>query len=98
MVVVDEHADGTSEAGAGTRDAPQNPGPSVPPTLPTGGADIVVQLAQVRELKAKLAEEYWQVRLMCATITGEASARGECARELGRQARERINTDFNIDN
>jgi hypothetical protein len=98
MVVVDKHADGASEAGACPGDAPQNPGPSMPPTLPTGGADIVAQLAQARELKAKLAEEYWQVRLMCATIVGEASARGERACELGRQARERINTDFNIDN
>jgi hypothetical protein len=32
-----------------------------------------------------------------ATITGEASARGECMRELGKQARERINADFNVD-
>jgi hypothetical protein len=32
-----------------------------------------------------------------ATIAGEASARGECVRELGKQARERINADFNVD-
>jgi hypothetical protein len=31
-------------------------------------------------------------------MAGEASARGERARELGRQARDRINTDFNVDN
>jgi hypothetical protein len=31
------------------------------------------------------------VRLLRASIAGEASARGECARELGKQARERIN-------
>jgi hypothetical protein len=37
------------------------------------------------------------VRLLRATIAGEASVRGECARELGKQARERINTDFNVD-
>jgi hypothetical protein len=37
------------------------------------------------------------VRLLRASIAGEASARGESARELGRQARERINTDFNVD-
>jgi hypothetical protein len=43
-------------------------------------------------------EEYRTVRLLCATITGEASARGERARELGRQARDRINADFNVDN
>jgi hypothetical protein len=34
------------------------------------------------------------VRLLWASITGEASARGERARELGRQARDRINTDI----
>jgi hypothetical protein len=55
-------------------------------------------LAQARELEAKLAEEYRTVRLLRASITGEASARGERARELGRQARDRINTDFNVDN
>jgi hypothetical protein len=33
-----------------------------------------------------------------ASIAGEASARSECARELGRQARERINTDFDVNN
>jgi hypothetical protein len=38
------------------------------------------------------------VCLLRATIAGEASARGERARELGRQARERINTDFDVNN
>jgi hypothetical protein len=38
------------------------------------------------------------VRLLRASITGEASARCECARELGKQARERINADFDVDN
>jgi hypothetical protein len=37
------------------------------------------------------------VRLLRASIAGEASARGERARELGKQARDRINTDFNVD-
>jgi hypothetical protein len=31
------------------------------------------------------------------TIAGEASARGERVRELGRQARERINANFNVE-
>jgi hypothetical protein len=56
-----------------------------------------VQLAQPRELEDKLAEEYRQVRLLRATIAGEASACGKRARELGTQARERNNADFNID-
>jgi hypothetical protein len=38
----------------------------------------------VRELEAKLADEYRAVRLLRATIAGEASAHGECARELGK--------------
>jgi hypothetical protein len=33
------------------------------------------------------------VRLLRASMAGEASARGERARELGRQARDRINAD-----
>jgi hypothetical protein len=51
----------------------------------------------VRELEAKLAEEYRAVRLLRATIDGEASARGIRACELGRRAHERINTDFIVD-
>jgi hypothetical protein len=72
--------------------------PSAPPPSPPRGTDIDVQLAQARELEAKLAEEYRTVRLLRASITGEASARGERARKLDRQARDRINTDFNVDN
>jgi hypothetical protein len=73
-------------------------GPSAPPPSPPRGADINVQLAQARELEAKLAEEYCTVRLLRASIAGEASARGERARELDRQARDCINTDFNVNN
>jgi hypothetical protein len=73
-------------------------GPSAPPPSPPRGADINAQLAQARELEAKLAEEYRTVRLLRASIAREASARGERARELGRQARDRINADFNVDN
>jgi hypothetical protein len=36
--------------------------------------------------------------LLCASIAGEASTRGERVRELGRQAREQINADFDINN
>jgi hypothetical protein len=38
------------------------------------------------------------VRLLRASIAGEASAHGERVRELGKQARERINADFDVDN
>jgi hypothetical protein len=66
VVVVDDQADDVNAAGAGDGEspwnpgtnAPQNPGPSAPPTSPTRGADINAQLAQARELEAKLAEEY----------------------------------------
>jgi hypothetical protein len=57
-----------------------------------------VQRAQAHELEAKLAEEYRTVRLLRASMAGEASARGERARELGIQARDRINADFNVEN
>jgi hypothetical protein len=67
-------------------------------SLIADGADINAQLAQARELEAKLAEEYRTVWLLRASMAGEASARGERARELGRQARDRINADFNVDN
>jgi hypothetical protein len=77
---------------------PQNPGPSAPPTSPARGADNNAQLAQARELEAKLAEEYRAVRLLRATIAREASARGERARELGRQARDCVNADFDVNN
>jgi hypothetical protein len=104
MVVVDEQADGTNAAGAGDGEAPrnpgasvpQNPGPSAPPTSPARGADIKAQLAQARELGAKLAEEYRAVQLLRASIAGETSARGKRSRELGRQARGCINVDFDV--
>jgi hypothetical protein len=38
------------------------------------------------------------VRLLRASIAGEASARSEHERELGKQDRERINVDFDVDN
>jgi hypothetical protein len=38
------------------------------------------------------------VWLLRASIAGGASARGERARELGKQARKRINANFGVDN
>jgi hypothetical protein len=106
VVVVDDQADDANVAGAGDGEAPrnpganapQNPGPRTPPTSPERGVDINTQLAQARELEAKLAEEYRVVRLLRTTIAGKFSARGERARELGRQARDRINADFDVNN
>jgi hypothetical protein len=63
IVIVDDQANDANAAGAGDEEAPQNPGtglpqgpgPSARPISPARGADINAQLAQARELKAKLA-------------------------------------------
>jgi hypothetical protein len=101
VVTTNNPANATGAAGAG--DGEVTPAPRIAPRLAAGpstpaGADIDAQLAQARELEAKLAEEYRTVRLLRASMAGEASARGERVRELGIQARNRINTDFNVDN
>jgi hypothetical protein len=107
VVLANDQANAANVAEAGDGEVPPGPGTgphqgaglsAPPPSPPRGGGDINVQLAQARELEAKLAEEYRVVRLRHASIVGEASARGERARELGKQARKRINVDFNVDN
>jgi hypothetical protein len=101
VVIANDPANATGAVGAG--DGEVTPAPGIAPRLAAGpstpaGADVDAQLAQARELEAKLAEEYRTVRLLRASMAGEASARGERARELGKQARDRINADFNVDN
>jgi hypothetical protein len=106
VVIANDPANATGATGAGVGELPpalgtgprMAAGPSAPHASPPTGADINVQLAQARELEAKLAEEYRTVWLLRACMAGEASARGERARELGRQASDRITTDFNVDN
>jgi hypothetical protein len=106
VVISSDPANAADAAGVGDGELPpalgtgprMAAGPSAPPPSPSRGADINTQLAQARELEGKLAEEYRTVRLLRASIAGEASARGARARELGRQARDRINADFNVDN
>jgi hypothetical protein len=106
VVLSNDQANAANAAEVVDGEVPPGPGtgphqgvwPSAPPPSPPRGADINAQLAQARELEAKLAEEYHAVRLLQASIAGEASARSECARELGKQARERINVDFDVDN
>jgi hypothetical protein len=105
VVITNDQANAANAAEAGDGEVPPSPGtgprqgagPSAPPSSPPRGADVNAQLTQARELEAKLAEEYHAVRLLRASIAGEASARGERARELGRQARDHINADFNVD-
>jgi hypothetical protein len=82
--------------GPGDECAPE-PRAKYAPTSPARGTDINAQLSQACELEAKLAEEYRVVRLLRASIAGEASAHGERVHELGKPARERINADFNVD-
>jgi hypothetical protein len=105
VVITSNQANAADAAEASDGEVPIGPrtgprlaaGPNAPPPSPPRGADVNAQLAQARELEAKLAEEYRAVRLLRASITRETSARGERARELGRQARDRINADFNVD-
>jgi hypothetical protein len=96
MVVVDDQA-GDGEAPKTGAERTPEPGAKRTSHLATGGMFINVKLALARELKAKLADEYRAVRLLCASIAGEALARGERVRELGKKAHERINADFNVD-
>jgi murein DD-endopeptidase MepM/ murein hydrolase activator NlpD len=96
VVVANDPANATGVVGAG--DGEVTPAPGIAPRLAArpstpAGADADAQLAQACELKAKLAEEYRTVRLLRASMAGEASAHGERVRELGRQARDRINAD-----
>jgi murein DD-endopeptidase MepM/ murein hydrolase activator NlpD len=96
VVVANDPANATGAVGAG--DGEVTPVPGIAPRQAAGpstpaGADANAQLAQARELEAKLAEEYCTVRLLRASMAGEASARGERVRELGRQARDCINAD-----
>jgi hypothetical protein len=101
VVIANDPANATGAAGADDGEVTPAPGiaprPAVGPSTPAG-ADIDAQLAQARELEAKPVEEYRTVRLLRASMVGEASARGERVRELGIQARDRINTDFNVEN
>jgi hypothetical protein len=106
VVLANDQANAANTAEVGDREVlpdlgtgpHQGAGPNAPPPRRRGGAAINAQLAQARELEAKLAVEYRTVRLLRASIAGEASARGERARELGKQARERINVDFDNPN
>jgi hypothetical protein len=100
VVIANDLANATGVVGAS--DGEVTPAPGIAPRLGAGpstpaGADADAQLAQTRELEAKLAEEYRTVRLLCASMAGKASARGERAWELGKQVRDRINADFNVD-
>jgi hypothetical protein len=87
VVNVAEAGDGEVPPGPGTGPH-QGAGPSTPPPSPPRGADINAQLAQVRELEAKLVEEYDAVRLLRTSITGEAFTRGKRARS--RQTNPRV--------
>jgi hypothetical protein len=78
VVITNDPANATGAAGAG--DGEVTPTPGIAPRLAAGpstrvGADVDAQLAQARELEAKLAEEYRTVWLLHTSMVGEASAR-----------------------
>jgi hypothetical protein len=82
VVIANDPANAAGAAGAG--DGEVTPAPGIAPRLAAGlstpaGADIDAQLAQARELEAKLAEEYRIVLLLRTSMAGEASARGSWA-------------------
>jgi hypothetical protein len=82
VVITNDQANAANVAEAGDGEVPpvpgtgprQGSGPSTPPSSPPRGVDVNVQQALARELEAKLTEEYRAVRLLRASITGEASA------------------------
>jgi hypothetical protein len=82
VVIANDPANATGAVGAG--DGEVTPTPGIAPRLAVGpstpaGANADAQLAQARELEVKLAEEYRTVRLLRASMAGEASARGSWA-------------------
>jgi hypothetical protein len=71
VVIANDPANATGAVGAG--DGAVTPAPGIAPHLAAGpstpaGADADAQLAQARELEAKLAEEYRTVRLLRASM------------------------------
>jgi hypothetical protein len=108
VVIANDQANVANAAEAGDKEVPPGPGavprlgagPSAPPpSPPRGGRDVNAQLAQARELEAKLAEEYRAVRCGCSEPPSPRKhPRAASSRELGRQARERISVDFDVNN
>jgi hypothetical protein len=73
VVIANDPANATGAVGAG--DGEVTPAPGIALHLAAGpstpaGADADAQLAQARELEAKLAEEYRTVRLLRASMAG----------------------------
>jgi hypothetical protein len=77
VVIANDPANAADVLGAGDGEIPPTlraasrlaAGPSAPPSSPPrGGGDIDAQLAQARELEAKLAEVYRTVRLLRASM------------------------------
>jgi hypothetical protein len=84
VVIANDSANAADEAGADDGEVPpalgtgprMAAGPSAPPPSPPRGADINAQLAQARELEAKLAEEYRTVRLLSGIHPGYSCKEG----------------------
>ena len=98
--LADEQNDNApSDDGDGGADAQANR-PVVPPTAPSFSSSSVTrqaQLAQLKELQAKLDEQRWQTQELRTALEQHRTARGAHAQAAARVARERILADDNVD-
>ena len=85
--------------GNGGADAQANP-PVVPPAAPSSSSSSAArqaQLAQLKELQAKLDEQRQQTQELRTTLEQQRTARGAHAQAAGCVAWERILADDNVD-
>src|SRR6185295_18654985 len=74
--------------------------PVVPPAAPSSSSSSAAwqtQLAQLKELQAKLDEQRQQTQELRTVLEQQRTARGAHAQAAGRVARERILADDNVD-
>jgi hypothetical protein len=105
VVVVDDQANGTNVAGAGDREAPENlgtgvpqdRGPSAPPPHRRGALTSMHTWLKRASSRLSLRRNTARYDFFVPPLL-EKLPRAAYARELGRQARERINIDFDVNN
>ena len=93
----DDNAPANDEDGGADVRAKQ---PVVPPAAPSSSSSAArqAQLAQLKELQAKLDEQRQQTQELRAALEQQRTVPGAHARAAGRVARERILADDNVDN
>jgi hypothetical protein len=105
VVVVDDQADDVNAAGVGDGEspwnpgtnAPQNPGPSAPPPHRRGAPTLMRSWPKrVRSKPSLRRNTAWYDCFVPPSL--EKLPRAASARELGKQACERINADFDVNN